>query len=58
MKHPTQLLGNKAALLIQQYSQSMKTFDRSINSEVMKGEEVCVAAGTVPMDISDHVLMQ
>ena len=56
LKHPTQLLGNKPAMLLQQYCQSMKDFDLSISSEDAKDDEVCIT-GAAPMDISDHVIM-
>lgn len=56
LKHPTQLLGNKPAMLLQQYCQSMKDFDLSISSEDAKDDEVCIT-GAAPMDISDHVTM-
>ena len=53
LKHPTQMLGNKPAMFLQQYRQSMKDFDLSISSE---DDEVYIT-GTTPMDISDHVTM-
>lgn len=57
LKHPTQMLGSKPAMLLQQYSQSMKDFDLSVRSEDSKDDdEVCIT-GTAPMDISDHVTM-
>ena len=54
LKHPTQLLGNKPALLLQQYHQSVKDFDLSISSVEAKDEEVSVM-GAAPMDIGDHM---
>lgn len=56
LKHPTQMLGNKPAMFLQQYRQSMKDFDLSISSEDTNDDEVYIT-GTAPMDISDHVTM-
>lgn len=56
LKHPTQLLGNKPALLLQRYCQSMKDFDLSICSEEAKDDDICIT-GAAPMDIGDHMTM-
>ena len=53
LKHPTQLLGNKPTLLLQQYRQSVKDFDLSLSS--VEGKDDIV--GAAPMDVSDHVTM-
>ena len=45
MKHPTQLLGNKPALLLQKYHRSVIDFESALHSSNITNQDVGVVGG-------------
>ena len=56
LKHPSRLLSNNPALLVQKYRQSLSEFDKAVHSLEEKEPDSCLMGGA-PMDVSDHVTL-